>query len=530
MIMDNYKNNDKFISGNQPYTSMYKIVSIIYVFVLLISSHVVLGQNNNAINRPDSATMVKMARKKVDSLTIVMKSMPDPRMLAISYIRRGSGNAILGLTDSAINDYTTAITLNPRLVDAYLSRARVYDQQKQYEASIADAERAIPLLKGNSTRLASVYGSIGFGQYKLKNYGKCIEADSIAILLNPNNTQAYANTGWAYLATQKFDKAIEYFTASIAGYGSDKKRASATIIGRADAKRALKKYRDAVNDYTLAIQLNPNDHLAYWNRASCYYLNGDYELAEKDYTKTITYYASDNVNLARLYNNRANMEIAEQKYPEAFRDDSAAITHNLSFGPAYWGMGDAHAQNGDFQLSVVWYTETMKHYTDNASLSTLNNDISNEAYFMGQYEQAIHSSTRAIELDARAWSPYLNRGRAYLKQGKKDQATADFKKVLTLDTTKRSNEYAFALFYTGNGDQAVALMQSVIVSANDPAVLTSHYYNLACLYSLMNKADEANTYLKKCIDGGYSKKYAQTDPDLENIRGTQDFIAMMKAN
>ncbi len=224
------------------------------------------------------------------------------------------------------------------------------------------------------------------------------------------------------------------------------------------------------------------------------------------------------------------MEIAEQKYIEAFRDDSAAIKHNFSFGPAYWGMGDAHAQNGDFQLSVVWYTETMKYYKDKIALSSLNNDIANEAYFMGQYGQAIQSSTRAIELDAKAWGPYLNRGRAYLKLDKKDQALADFGKVLVLDTTKKSYEYAFALFYTGNADKAIGVMQNNIVSTNNPVLLTSHYYNIACLYSMMNKPDEANTYLKKCIDSGYSKKYAQADPDLENIRGTQDFIAMMKVN
>ncbi len=273
--------------GNQPYTSMYKIVPVLCVFVLMILSNAVLGQNNNELNRPDSATMVRMARKKVDSLTIVMKSMPDPRMLAIAYMRRGSGNAILGLTDSAINDYTTAITLNPKLVDAYLFRAGVYELQKKYEASIADGERVMPLLKDNSIRLAFIYSSIAFDQYKLKNYRKSLEADSIAILLNPNNTQAYANTGWAYLATQKYDTAIEYFTAGIAGYSNDKKKAAALIVGRADAKRLLKKYREAVNDYSLAIQLNPNDRLAYWNRASCYYQNGDYELAEGEYTKAI---------------------------------------------------------------------------------------------------------------------------------------------------------------------------------------------------------------------------------------------------
>jgi tetratricopeptide (TPR) repeat protein len=225
------------------------------------------------------------------------------------------------------------------------------------------------------------------------------------------------------------------------------------------------------------------------------------------------------------------MKIGEKKYKEALRDDSVAILYNNKLVNAYWNSAAACAQNGDFQLSINWYNKTMKYYQgNNRAMAAVYDAIANEAYFLAQYDIVIETSSSALALYDRAWSPHLNRGRAYLKQGKKDQAMDDFKKVLALDTTKRSYEYAFALFYTGNGDQAIQLMQSNIVLANDPALLISHYYNLACLYAMMNKPDEANTYLKKCIDDGYSKKYAQTDPDLENIRGTKDFMDMMNAN
>jgi tetratricopeptide (TPR) repeat protein len=510
---------------------MYKILFILFVPCCLISSNLAFGQNLNGASKPDSATMRRVARVKVDSLTNAMKGTSNPTMLAFMYMRRASGEAILGLVDSAITDYTKAVTLNPRLADAYLLRGSVYEQQKQYQASITDAETALPLLNARSTRLTYVYSGIAFDQYKLKNYTKSLEADSIAIVLNPNNTQAYANTGWAYLATQKYDKAIEYFTAGIAGYHNDNKRMAKLIVARADAKRALKKYREAVNDYSLAIQADPTDKLAYWNKASCYYQNGDYELADQEYTKTIPYYKGDSLNLARLFDDRAQMKIGEQKYKEALRDDSIAILYNNKQASAYWNSANAYAQNGDFQLSIDWYNKSMKYYEGNhRAMAAVYDAIANEAYFLAQYDIVIETSSSSIALYDRAWSPYLNRGRAYLKQSKKDLAANDFEKVLNLDTTKKSYEYAFALFYTGKPDDAIQVMQNNVVTTTNNAQLISHYYNIACLYSLMNKPDEANTYLKKCIDGGYSKKYAQSDPDLENIKGTQDFIAMMKTN
>jgi hypothetical protein len=43
----------------------------------------------------------------------------------------------------------------------------------------------------------------------------------------------------------------------------------------------------------------------------------------------------------------------------------------------------------------------------------------------------------------------------------------------------------------------------------------------------MNKPDEANTYLKKAIEAGYSKEFAANDEDFDNIRKTPDYIALM---
>jgi hypothetical protein len=46
----------------------------------------------------------------------------------------------------------------------------------------------------------------------------------------------------------------------------------------------------------------------------------------------------------------------------------------------------------------------------------------------------------------------------------------------------------------------------------------------------MNKPEEANIYLKKAIDSGYSKKFAANDEDFDNIRKTPDYVALMADN
>jgi hypothetical protein len=51
------------------------------------------------------------------------------------------------------------------------------------------------------------------------------------------------------------------------------------------------------------------------------------------------------------------------------------------------------------------------------------------------------------------------------------------------------------------------------------------YYNLCCVYSLLNNKSSAILYLKKAIDAGYNDyRHVQTDTDLDNVRKEKAFI------
>jgi hypothetical protein len=55
------------------------------------------------------------------------------------------------------------------------------------------------------------------------------------------------------------------------------------------------------------------------------------------------------------------------------------------------------------------------------------------------------------------------------------------------------------------------------------------YYNLTCIYSLLNNKSSALTYFRKAIDAGYNDYgHVQTDTDLDNIRKEKDFAVLNK--
>jgi tetratricopeptide (TPR) repeat protein len=479
---------------------------------------------------PDSAARMARLQKSIEKLKNDLKNASnDGKSPGTIHFLIGMDEVGLKRYSDAVKEFSLAIKLNREMKQAYLYRGAAYEMLRNYELAISDYKNCLPDFKDNAQTSARLYSGIGKLQGMLKKYEDAVQSESIAISLVPFFSEAYVIRAYAYGGLHKYDLAILDFTTAIGGYQNDDKKLAGIFYARAEAKRYSKKYKDAINDYSEAIRLNPTNKLAYWNLAATYNNNGDYQLADKYYTKAIDFYKGDNKNLSRLYDDRALMEMGEQKFMQAIKDDSLAISYDDKYGLAYWNRANAYSQNADFQLSIDSYRQTMNYYQqNNGALAQLFNNIADSEYFLGDYQKVIDCSTSSIDLNPKQWSSYLNRGRAYLKKNNKELAMGDFNKVLELDTTKSSFAYAFALFYTGNPDKAIDVMRkNVIATTNDP-LLMSHYYNIACLYSLMNKPEEANIYLKKCIDDGYSKKYALADPDLENIRNTQEYKDMTK--
>ncbi len=185
-----------------------------------------------------------------------------------------------------------SISFNPLNSDAYWGRGVIYDNQSSYPLALMDYEKAISLIKGDSENgLDILYCNLANIHYQLKNYPQALEEDSISLSLNNQYSRAFKIKGLTYIELKKYDQATEDFTKAIFSYTKydDKNELSFLYSLRADAQRLAKKYKNAINDYTLAININTDNAHAYWNRASTYYSNKDYELAANDYTRAMTF-------------------------------------------------------------------------------------------------------------------------------------------------------------------------------------------------------------------------------------------------
>ena len=459
----------------------------------------------------------------------ISEGIKDNNKLAIIYFTRALCYENLKQPDMAIEDYSKVISLNPQYRNAYWNRGVLYDRKESFQAALDDYTKAIALTQDNNSLLI-LYCNVAYDNAKLNQPQRALAADSTAMLLNPGYSRAYTLKGMIHLSLKKYPQAIDDYTTAInTDDRSNIKRLAYCYIDRADAKSKNNQLKDAINDYSYAINLDPQNGHAYWNRGGTYNKHGDYELVTSDYTKAMEFFAGNNIYLSKLYEDRSRNESGQSLLSLAIKDDSTAIALDPKNYLAYFSLAAVYTQNGDYQQGIDIYKKTLKI---EKNTDTLNGDlyffIANDEYFLNEFDKVISDCSMAITLNPDNFSAYFYRGKVYLKKlNKKEEATNDFNKVLSLDTSKKSVDYIFSLFYTGNSDMAIAILQQSILNTTDNSRLLNDYYNMACLYSLMNKPDEANNNLKIAIDKGYSKKFIMADEDLDNIRNTDDYKNIM---
>ena len=116
---------------------------------------------------------------------------------ALAFTNRGDAQADLQDYESAVQDYTTAIRLNPSYVDAYNNRGLIRGISRDYQAAKADFDEAIRL----HPDFVKAYNNRGNANRYLGNMQAALDDFTRAVTLKPDYWDAYLNRGMVqYLA------------------------------------------------------------------------------------------------------------------------------------------------------------------------------------------------------------------------------------------------------------------------------------------------------------------------------------------
>jgi tetratricopeptide (TPR) repeat protein len=192
--------------------------------------------------------------------------------------------------DSAVAEYTAAISLDSANVEALTNRGVIREAHNDRNGAVKDYSLAIKINPGYAEafcKRASAYKTMGKYRDAVADYAAAIDLDSGSYKYDPrlHFANAYFGRGGAYLRMGEIDKAIADFDSALVL----SPRHSLAIINRAIALGRKKHYDSAIAGYTLAISLlSPLEYngalfLAYVHRGNAYKALGRYDEAVADY-------------------------------------------------------------------------------------------------------------------------------------------------------------------------------------------------------------------------------------------------------
>lgn len=185
-------------------------------------------------------------------------------------------------------------------------------------------------------------------------------------------------------------------------------------------------FNGAIQLHTEAIDLNPNNALAYHGRGTAYDESRQYEAAIADYNKALEI----NPAYVEAYYNRGNTYSHLNNNERAIQDYNVAIQLNPDFAEAYGNRGFSYNELRQYERAIQDFNKVIKINHNLADVAYNNRGYAHAG--LGQYKQAIKDFGKAIQLNPNYAMAYKNRGICYQKLGDNAKAQADFDKAKQL--------------------------------------------------------------------------------------------------
>lgn len=413
----------------------------------------------------------------------------------------------VGDFDLALADITEAIKINPKDLVPYEYRISLYKKLGQYENAEQDCRKLLTLNDSLSYKLELVNVLV----YQEKTEEALGIVNNI-IKYQPKEVLPYATRSWVLANIGNYEDSINDYLQFIA-------------LGGDYALDHLVELSENNYDYTInklsnLIITDENKNTWLGVRARLYIEIEEYDLALSDLNLLVE--LINNETIFTLYhkylcydglsNYLKQVEVLTKLIDIQEKPDSYALAMR---GVAYENLADFEKAINDLNSSLAIEPDNYLNYLRRGWIYEKN----------GDFEKALKDYDTSIILGPNLPITRLKRAQILLEAKDTLKATEDLKIVLELDSV--SNIRAFALVLLGNEEEAIDFMNSKL----EKELNKSNLYDLACIYSLANRKEEAIDTLGKAVKLGYKNyNHIKYDRDFINIReeqGFKDILASM---
>ncbi len=260
------------------------------------------------------------------------------KVYEFALVNHGYAKACTGSYKDALKDLDLVITKMPSDTNLYFFRAKIkffLNTPKDLASSLADYDLVLRLDPKNINAIigkAETYA-------KMKDYKNAIDNYTKAIARINNDADLYNLRGKAYYSSNDFLNASVDFDKAVSLLDSDEQAEKYEIYNnRGNNKIEQAKYKDAIEDFNLAIAVDGNNVKAYSNRGIAKTHLADFLGAFDDYSIVVK---KSPENYQSWYN-RGLLRLEEMKDAKgSIEDFSQAAKLNPKNGVIYYQRGRA---------------------------------------------------------------------------------------------------------------------------------------------------------------------------------------------
>lgn len=441
---------------------------------------------------------------------LAIKYLPkkDAEYVIFAYSTRADIYLGLGDTLKAISDYDLAITIKPDEEDLYEKRAQIYYEQEKYDLADEDYQKMVQLKPGD------VMGYMGLGRNanSQKRWNDAIKRFDYVTKLATDYSSGYAFRAESYLGLEKWNEATDDIVSALK-HDWDRKAMHLATIAKEPAFSML------ISKMRIQSVKSPNEPRWPYIMATMYEENRQYLKAVEAYTEANKRNASPVIlsRIAHCYSDMGQYENALVSINQALNMDSTDLSLLERKANILYEKGEVSSAIDVYSQVLTAQPEYAFGYYRRGWFKELSGDI----------DGAIEDLSMCVVINPTESYAFETRGDIYMKQGKKDLAEADFRKVIELeDTPEKYSCIHYAYHGLGQDDKAVEMMESIIARDEDRA---GSYYDAACLYARMGNKDKALEYLEMSLEHGYRRfSHISRDDDMNLIRDTEEFKALIR--
>jgi tetratricopeptide (TPR) repeat protein len=368
------------------------------------------------------------------------------------------------LYEEAAQKYREAIQVDPEYAVAYNGLGLAFAAQEHYDEAVEQYRQANAL---------SAKASPTDRKFALVNWGDVLQAQKLyeeaaqkyreAIQVDPEDAVAYNRLGLTLAAQEHHDEAIEQYRQADALWSkaslTDRKFA---LVNWGDALQAQELYEEAAQKYREAIQVDPEDAVAYNRLGLAFAAQEHYDDAIEQYRQADAQWAkaSPTDRKFALVNWGDGLR-AQKRYEEAAQKYREAVEVDPGYANAYNGLGLTFAEQEQYDEAIKQYRRADELWAKANSADRKFALVSWGNVLGGRklYEEAIQKYREAIEVDPEYDAAHNGLGLAFAAQEHYDEAIEQYRRADALLAKASPAERKFVQVFWGDALQAQKLYE-----------------------------------------------------------------------